>query len=81
MDRLTGSSGFTITVTVFDRAGDPVAQVALLVRWQVTRSLFAGLKEKLEGYLGYVCEKLGGSGAGVVLQKEAGRLNLLAALG
>ena len=41
-DTLTGSSGFTIIVRVFEVAGLPVGQVALEVRVQVTRSLFAG---------------------------------------
>ena len=41
-DTLTGSSGFTVMVTVFDVAGLPLGQVALEVKTQVTRSLFAG---------------------------------------
>ena len=42
IDTLTGSSGFTVMVTVLEVAGLPVGQVALEVRVQVTRSLFAG---------------------------------------
>ena len=36
MLRLTGSPGFTVIVTLFDVAGEPVAQVAFEVRIQVT---------------------------------------------
>ena len=43
---LTGRLGFTVIVIVFDVAGLPVAQVALEVRTQVTKSPFA--KELLE---------------------------------
>jgi hypothetical protein len=38
---LTGKFGFTVIVTVFEVAGFPVAQVALDVITQVTKSLFA----------------------------------------
>ncbi len=38
---LTGKFGFTVMLTVFDVAGLPVAQVALDVITQVTKSLFA----------------------------------------
>jgi hypothetical protein len=44
-DTLTGSSGFTVMVTVFEVAGLPVGQVALEVKTQVTASLFAGVNE------------------------------------
>ena len=43
IDTVTGSSGFTVMVTVFDVAGLPVGQVALEVKAQVTRSLLAGV--------------------------------------
>ena len=43
---LTGRFGFTVIVMVFDVAGFPVAQVALDVKTQVTKSPFA--KELLE---------------------------------
>ena len=39
---LTGKFGLTVMVTVFDTAGLPVAQVALELKIQVTRSPFAG---------------------------------------
>ena len=39
---LTGRFGLTVMVTVFDTAGLPVAQVALELKIQVTRSPFAG---------------------------------------
>ena len=42
IDKLTGSNGFTVMVTVFEVAGLPVGQVALEVKTQVTRSLFIG---------------------------------------
>ena len=42
-DTLTGSSGLTDMVTVFEVAGLPVGQVALEVSTQVTRSLFVGI--------------------------------------
>ena len=35
---LTGRFGFTVNVSVLERAGDPVAQVAFEVSVQVTRS-------------------------------------------
>ena len=41
-DTLTGSNGLTVMVTVLEVAGLPLGQVALEVRTQVTRSLFAG---------------------------------------
>ena len=43
IDTLTGSRGFTVMVTVLEVAGLPLGQVALEVRTQVTRSLFAGM--------------------------------------
>ena len=43
IDTLTGSSGLTVIVTVFEVAGLPVAQVAFEIRTQVTASLLAGL--------------------------------------
>jgi hypothetical protein len=42
---LTGSSGFTVMVTVLDMAGFPVGQVALEVSSQVIASLLTGLYE------------------------------------
>ena len=42
IDTLTGSSGFTVMVTVFDVAGLPVGQVAFEVSTQVTTSLLVG---------------------------------------
>ena len=39
---LTGSSGFTVMVTVFDVAGLPVGQVAFEISTQVTTSLLVG---------------------------------------
>ena len=42
-DTLTGISGLTVRVTVFEVAGLPVGQVALEVKTQVTRSLLAGV--------------------------------------
>ena len=44
-DTLTGSSGFTVMVTVFEVAGLPLGQVALEVRTQVIALPFAGIKE------------------------------------
>ena len=41
-ETLTGSSGFTVMVTVFDVAGLPVGQVAFEVSTQVTTSLLVG---------------------------------------
>ena len=41
-DMLTGSSGFTVMVMVFEVAGLPVGQVALEVKTQVIASLFTG---------------------------------------
>ena len=43
IDTLTGSSGFTVMVTVFEVAGLPVGQVAFEVSTQVTRSILAGV--------------------------------------
>ena len=43
MVTLTGRIGFTVMVTGVAVAGLPVAQVALDVSSQVTRSLFAGI--------------------------------------
>ena len=43
IDKLTGSSGFTVMVTVFDVAGLPVGQVALEERTQVIASLLTGM--------------------------------------
>ena len=43
IDKLTGSSGFTVMVTVFDVAGLPVGQVAFEVSTQVIRSLLEGV--------------------------------------
>jgi hypothetical protein len=40
IETLTGRFGFTVIVTVFDVAGFPVAQVALDVSTQVTKSPF-----------------------------------------
>ena len=42
IDTLTGRSGFTVMVKVFDVAGLPVAQVALLVSAQVIASPLDG---------------------------------------
>ena len=42
---LTGRFGFTLIVTDPDKAGLPVAQVALDVSIQVIASLFVGIKE------------------------------------
>ena len=42
IDTLTGSSGLTIIVTVFEVAGLPVGHVAFEVSTQMTASLFAG---------------------------------------
>ena len=42
IDTLTGRGGFTVMVTVFDVAGFPVAQVALLVKTQVIASPLDG---------------------------------------
>ena len=42
-DILTGSSGLTVIVTVFEMAGFPVGQVAVDVKTQVTASLFTGV--------------------------------------
>ena len=42
IDKLTGSSGFTVMVTVFEVAGLPVGQVAFEVNTQVTTSLLVG---------------------------------------
>ena len=42
-DTLTGNSGFTIMVMVFEAAGLPVGQVALEVKTQVIASLFTGV--------------------------------------
>ena len=42
IETLTGRSGFTAMVTVFDVAGLPVAQVALLVKTQVIASPLDG---------------------------------------
>ena len=42
-DTLTGSSGFTVMVTVFEVAGLPVGQVAFEVNTQVIRSLLEGV--------------------------------------
>ena len=42
IDTLTGSSGFTVIVTVFEVAGLPVGQIALEVSTTLTASLFAG---------------------------------------
>ena len=44
IDTLTGSSGFTVMVTVFDVAGLPVGQEALEERTQVIASLLTGTK-------------------------------------
>ena len=41
-DTLTGSSGFTLMVTVFEVAGLPLAQMAFEVRTQITASLLIG---------------------------------------
>ena len=43
IETLTGRSGFTDMVTVFDVAGFPVAQVALLISTQVIASPFTGI--------------------------------------
>ena len=48
IETLTGSSGFTVMVTVFEVAGLPVGQVALEVSTQVMASLFTGLKAYVE---------------------------------
>jgi hypothetical protein len=45
IDTLTGNSGFTVMVNVFEVAELPVGQVALEVKTQVTASLFAGVNE------------------------------------
>ena len=42
-ETLTGSSGFTVMVTVFEVAGLPVGHVALEVNTQVTASLAIGV--------------------------------------
>ena len=42
-DTLTGSSGFTVMVSVFEVAGLPVGQVAFEVSTQVIRSLLEGV--------------------------------------
>ena len=42
---LTGSSGFTFMVTVFEVAGLPLGQVALEVSTQITASLLIGTYE------------------------------------
>ena len=39
----TGKLGFTIILTGVELAGEPVAQVAFEVSWQVTRSPLVGL--------------------------------------
>ena len=41
--KLTGSSGFTVMISVLEVAGVPVAQVALEERTQVTASPFTGV--------------------------------------
>ena len=41
-DTLTGSSGFTVMVTVLEVARPPLGSVALQLNTQLTRSLFAG---------------------------------------
>ena len=41
-DTLTGSSGLTVMVTIFDVAGLPVGHVAFEVRTQTIASLFEG---------------------------------------
>ena len=43
IDTLTGSSGFTVMVMIFDVAGFPVLQVSLEVKTQLIALLFAGL--------------------------------------
>ena len=45
MVTLTGSTGFTVMVKVFEVAGLPVAQFAFEVKTQVTISLFTGVYE------------------------------------
>jgi hypothetical protein len=45
MDTLTGSTGFTIIVTVLEVAGFPVVQVALEVTTHVTALPLAGIHE------------------------------------
>ena len=45
IDTLTGSSGFTVMVTVLEVAGLPVGQVAFEVRTQVIVLPLAGIKE------------------------------------
>jgi hypothetical protein len=45
INTLTGNSGFTVMVTVFEVAGLPVGQVALEVRTQVMAFPLAGIKE------------------------------------
>jgi hypothetical protein len=40
----TGSVAFTNWVMLFEVAGDPLAQVALEVSWQVITSLLTGTK-------------------------------------
>ena len=45
-ETLTGKFGLTIIVTVFEVAGFPLAQGALEVSLQVTRSPFRGIYEK-----------------------------------
>jgi hypothetical protein len=42
---LTGSRGFTVMVTVLDRAGFPVGQIALEMSSQVIASLLTGVYE------------------------------------
>ena len=43
IETLAGSKGLTVIVTVFDVAGEPVAQVAFEVRTHVTASLLRGV--------------------------------------
>ena len=43
MDMLTGKSGLTVMVTMFELAGLPVGQVALEVRIQTIWSLLTGI--------------------------------------
>ncbi len=43
MAMLTGSSGFTVSVNAFDKAGVPVAQSAFEVSWQVMISPLDGV--------------------------------------
>ena len=42
-ETLTGRFGFTVMVTVFELAGEPVAHVALEVNIQVTASVLLGV--------------------------------------